>query len=71
MSFENYDANGYGHDLDLLLGCTNCIVYILEEVGEERKVSIESTSTFMEVRTHIFHVPIVLTKQNKFHVRRH
>ena len=38
MSSENYEANGYGHDLDLLTLIV-CFMFYME-VAVERKVSI-------------------------------
>ena len=40
MSSENYEENGYGHDLGLSgfvnsLSCTICVFHILQEVGAE------------------------------------
>ena len=33
MNFRNYEPNGYSHNLDLFISCTNCVFYILQEVG--------------------------------------
>ena len=40
MSSENYEENGYGHDLGLSgfvnsPSCTICVFHILQEVGAE------------------------------------
>jgi hypothetical protein len=39
MSSKNYEANGYGQNLDTLIILHNCVFHILREVGAERKVS--------------------------------
>ena len=42
MSSEKYEANGYGHDLDLQSSGTNCMFHILQEVSAELRVSVYS-----------------------------
>lgn len=38
MNSKDYQANGYGHDLNLLIILHYCVFHIMQEVGVERKI---------------------------------
>lgn len=36
----SYEENGYSHDLDWSIICTNCVFHFLRDVGAELKMSL-------------------------------